>query len=96
MDKTNTLIEQYIDTAETKTLIGNYINTPSKDREEYLRNLSPAERESLREGLYKLLDILGKKEAALQRQLSIVEARGEQLRDNLAIVASFVGAKGTA
>lgn len=95
-DKTKALIEQYTDTIETSSLIGQFIETPSKDREEYIRNLSQTERESLREGLNRLLELLGQKEAALQKQLSHVEARGQQLRDNLAIVASFIKARGTA
>ena len=95
-DKTKALIGQYIEADETKALIGQFVDTPREDREGYLLNLSQEQRKSLREGLNRLLELLGQREAALQKQLSIVEARGEQLRDNLAIVASFVRAKGTA
>ena len=85
-----------MDTSKGKALLEELLHTPREERVEKLRKLSQGDIKENLEALKQLEELLNEKEAALQKQLSIVEARGEWLRDNLAIVASFVKPKGKA
>lgn len=83
-------------TEEEVAFVEKLIKTPREEREQVLRSLPQEEIERI-DGLFKEFGkLLEQTEAALKEQLSVVEARGEQLRANLEYVASFVKPKGKA